>query len=75
MAHPLIRLVWKARDLPEARVVMRVLTAMLGIFVLIPVGTNVRRLGELSVTDWVGLTVFAAVGASLVYRALRGDAR
>lgn len=74
MAHPLLRLVWKVRDLPEARIVIRVLTGVLGIFVLIPVGTNLRRSGDLMVTDWVGLAVFTAVGFWLLARAVRGQA-
>ncbi|MDX1647013.1 MAG: hypothetical protein R3304_07705 [Longimicrobiales bacterium] len=67
-----LKLAMKARDLPEARVVGRVVLALLGVFVLWPVVSSLRDPAGLAPTDYVGIVVFTAVGGWLVGMAVRG---
>ncbi len=74
MPVPLLKLAMKAKSLPEVAIVARVLAAVAGLFVLVPVASGLRDPGALSATDWVGLVVFAAVGGWLLRAAIRGRA-
>lgn len=67
-----LKLAMKARELPEAVIIGRVLLGVVGAFVLWPVVSGLRNPGSLSATDYVGLVVFAAVGGWLVHVAVRG---
>lgn len=71
----LLKLLLKAKDLPEAVVFGRVLQGLAGLFVLMPVASSLRDLGALSVTDYIGLAVFVAVGIWLLQAAIRGPRR
>ena len=62
----------KTKDLPEVRIVARVVVGAVGIFVLWPVASNLRELATLAFTDYVGLAVFSAVGVWLLVLAVRG---
>lgn len=68
----LLKLAMKAKELPEAVIIGRVLLGLVGAFVLWPVVSSLTDPGSLSLTDYVGLVVFAAVGGWLVYVAVRG---
>ena len=72
MAIPILKLAMKAKDLPEVVIIGRVVLGIVGVFVLIPVATNLRHPGDLSPTDYIGLVVFAAVGLWLLAVAIRG---
>lgn len=67
-----LKLVMKARELPEAVILGRVLLGLAGMFVLAPVVSSLRDPSALSVTDHVGLVVLTLVGGWLVYVAVRG---
>ena len=67
-----VKLAMKAKDLPEIRIVARVVVGAVGVFVLWPVVTNLRNLPALTVTDYVGLAVFTGVGVWLLSLAVRG---
>ena len=67
-----VKLALKAKDLPEARIIGRVVMGLAGAFVLWPVISRLREPAGMVVTDWVGLVVLSAVGGWLVYAAVRG---
>lgn len=69
-----LKLAMKARELPEAVIIGRVLLGLVGAFVLWPVVSSLRDPAALSGTDYVGLVVFTAVGGWLVSVAVRGRA-
>lgn len=68
----LLKLAMKAKELPEAVIIGRVLVGLVGAFVLWPVVTSLSDPGSLSLTDYLGLVVFTSVGGWLVYVAVRG---
>lgn len=68
----LLKLAMKAKDVPEVTIIGRVLIGLVGAFVLWPVASGLRDPAALSLTDYVGLVVFSAVGGWLVLMALRG---
>lgn len=72
MPFRFLKLVLKAKDLPEAVIVRRVLLGFAGAFVLAPVVSSLTEPSALSATDYPGLVVLTAVGVWLVYAALRG---
>lgn len=67
-----LKLAMKAKDVPEVALVGRVMLGLAGVIVLWPVASGLRDPSSLSVTDWVGLIVFVAVGGWLLLAALRG---
>lgn len=67
-----LKLAMKAKDLPEAVIIGRVILGLVGAFVLWPVVAGLSDPSSLSPTDYVGLVVFTAVGGWLVYVAVRG---
>lgn len=67
-----LKLVMKAKDLPEAMIVGRVIVGIAGVLVLAPVVSSLRNPEALSVTDYAGAAVLAAVGGWLVYVAVVG---
>jgi hypothetical protein len=75
MSSPLaiLKIVSKAKSIPEVAVVIRVLVAIVGGFVLIPVVSSVLDPTELVASDYLGLFVFTAVGLSLLRAAYRGS--
>jgi hypothetical protein len=68
----LLKLLLRAKELPEAVIVGRILLGLAGVFVLMPVASSLRDLGALSATDYIGLAVFVAVGIWLLQAAIRG---
>lgn len=67
-----IKLVMKARDLPEAVIIGRILVGLAGVLVLAPVVSSLRNPGAMSTTDYAGSLVLAVVGGWLVYVAVVG---
>jgi hypothetical protein len=68
----LLKLANQARKAPEVVVVRRILLAAVGLFVLIPVATNLMRFSELGATDYIALVVFTGVGTWLLRAAVKG---
>ena len=67
-----LKLALKARELPEAAILGRVLLGLAGAFVLVPVVSSLTDPAALSVTDWIGLVVLTAVGGWLLGTAVWG---
>lgn len=67
-----LKLAAKAKDLPEVRIVARLLVGAVGVYVLWPVVTHLPDLPTLAPTEWLGLAVFTGVGAWLLRLAIRG---
>lgn len=72
MPWPLLKLAMKAKNVPEVAIIGRVLLGIVGAFVLVPVASNLRRLGDLAASDYIGLVVFSAVGVWLLRVAIKG---
>ena len=68
----LLKLALKARESPEVSIVLRVVTAIVGLFVLVPVLRVALDPTGRAWSDWVGVAVFAIVGGYLLHAALRG---
>lgn len=67
-----LKLAMKARELPEARILGRVVVGLVGAYVLWPVASSLREPMALAPTDLLGLVVFTGVGGWLVVLAIRG---
>ena len=72
MSVPLLKLAMKAKGLREVAIVGRVLLGFAGVLVLVPVVSNLRDPSALSIADYIGLTVFSAVGLWLLHVAMKG---
>ena len=69
----ILKIVSKARSIPEVDVVIRVLLAIVGGFVLLPVASSALHPAELVASDYLGLAIFTGVGLSLLRVAFRGS--
>lgn len=67
-----LKLAMKAKELPEARILGRVVVGLVGAYVLWPVVSSLRNPMALALTDLLGLVVFTGVGGWLVVLAVRG---
>lgn len=72
MPFRFLKLAMKVKDLPEARILGRVILGLTGAFVLAPVISRLREPAEMAITDWVGLLVLSGVGGWLIWIAVRG---
>ena len=68
-----LKLAAKARSIPEVAIVIRVLTAIVGGFVLLPVASSALHPADLVASDYLGLAIFTGVGLSLLRVAFRGS--
>lgn len=68
----LLKLVRRAKEIPEVAIALRILTALVGLYVMIPAGRALLDPSAVSTTDWVGVVVFTGVGLYLLVAAARG---